>query len=439
MLQKRALGMIENYVNFCSDHARGTTCVVAMLQVSGPLEVELMKQSMALLQKKHPLLRASITRSNDGQDFLQVDKEPVGCPLVVVQRENSGHWKQVYERYLNETIDKGKRYLWRATLLLNKDGKTPEHELVMYFHHTIIDGLSIGALFKDLLHYYEMISSGKVPQIDSLPLLPSVDDLLSPKIKWEEHLKKGQVIFSNLSSIGDHLYPYEQDAPLHQRKSSVEYYETDEEQLTRLVNFCKENGTTLTSLLSAALLIAVHKVKGGKDSAGTRQHLATTPVDVRNQCNPKVGSENIGCFVSAVSTLHLIDMETSLLDLSHSFTTEIRKAVQEQVYATTEFRHKEYTEMLGSLDMGPFGQKYHLGAGVTNYGVLDIPVHSGPLHCKGFYSGAVRHWGDWLTLMHAASVGGKLYCCFCYEKPLLSKKSAEAILQEFVSLLNSAV
>ena len=82
--------------------------------------------------------------------------------------------------------------------------------------------------------------------------------------------------------------------------------------------------------------------------------------------------------------------------------------------------------------------KFHLGAGVTNYGVLDLPVKYGPLHLKGFFSGASRHWGDWLTLLHTTTVGGKLYSCFCYEEPLLSGNSAALIVKQFTSILKDA-
>jgi len=254
-----------------------------------------------------------------------------------------------------------------------------------------------------------------------------------------EHRERSEVAFSNLLSIGSHLYPYELNVPLHQRKTTAICHEADKEQMARMIGICKQNGTTLTSLLSASLLIAVHRTKNGKNDEVPRLQIATTPVNLRALCDPIVGEENIGCFVSAVTTAHSIGSETSLFDLARSFTTALRGAIQEQVYATSELDRQEYIEALGSFDKGLFSEKYHLGVGVTNYGLLDIPACSGPLQLKGFYSGAVRHWGDWLMLLHTASAGGKLSCCFCYAEPLLSKESADLIVKEFVSLLNSAV
>ena len=179
-------------------------------------------------------------------------------------------------------------------------------------------------------------------------------------------------------------------------------------------------------------------MKSGNNVDAPRPQIVVTPINLRSHCSPVVGEENIGCFVSIASTIHLIDKETSLWTLARSFGTELKNAVEEQVYGIKDFNRQEYIEMLGSLDKGLFDQKFHLGAGVTNFGVFDIPVYNGPLELKDFYAGTARHWGDWLMVLHAATVGGKLFYCFCYEEPLLSKESAEGIVGEFNSLLHAA-
>lgn len=182
-------------------------------------------------------------------------------------------------------------------------------------------------------------------------------------------------------------------------------------------------------------MIAVYRVKSNENGPLTRRQIATTPVDMRTRCNPMIGGENIGCFVSSVRTTHLTNKHTTFWGLARSFSRKVSRAIEEQAYRPRKFSRPKYIKMLGGLKGGPLEQKFPLGIGVTNYGLLDLPVSYDPFYVKKFYSGAARHWGDWLVLLHTATVGGKLFCCFCYEEPLLSKKTAKRIAQEFVSIL----
>ena len=54
MTCNRDLGMLETYVKFFYEESNGTTGVTAMVQLAGPLDADLLKQGLTLLQKTSP-------------------------------------------------------------------------------------------------------------------------------------------------------------------------------------------------------------------------------------------------------------------------------------------------------------------------------------------------------------------------------------------------
>ena len=76
MRQTRKLGFTETYAKFCHDHANGSTILVGMIQVTGPVTAEIIRQGLALLRRRHALLRAHIVESRKEEDFFRIDDGP---------------------------------------------------------------------------------------------------------------------------------------------------------------------------------------------------------------------------------------------------------------------------------------------------------------------------------------------------------------------------
>ena len=101
-----------------------------------------------------------MSQSEIGHDCFEIDEDVLEMPLHVQERSSSLQWKEVYERQLNETFINRQRYLWRLTALLDKS-REGDHELIASFHHTIIDGKSLGNFFHDLLVYLQALSGSR--------------------------------------------------------------------------------------------------------------------------------------------------------------------------------------------------------------------------------------------------------------------------------------
>jgi len=430
-MANRKLGMGDNFIKFAYENANGTTGVSAVVHLTGTITSASIRQSLVLLQSRHPLLRASFSPSGDS---LEIDEHIFPLPLDIIARNDPEQWKHVYRQHLNQAFALKEGYLWRATYLTGENINEQEHELIVSFHHCVIDGLSIGIFYRDLLNYARIILEGGRPEVKKLPLLPNTEAMLKKHVTWEQYKAGSESGFTELLKIIDQLYSYEKDAPLMERTTEFFVMESNENELLQMLNRVRKNDSTLTSLLSAALLIAVYRVKGGMNSNG-RIQVANTPVNMRNNCLPPIGLDNIGPYVSMISTFHYTDRDTSVWDLARSFKESSIKAIEEQSYGPRDINKLEYLQMLSGLNEGPFADKYVLGVGVTNYGVIDLPADYGLFQINKFYSGASRHGGDWLTLLHTATFDNKLTYCFCYEEPLLSSENAGKIIEEFFGIL----
>lgn len=81
---------METYVKYCHDNANGTTGVVAVAQLSGPLTADVMKQGLTSLQKRHPVLRAFLSDSDEKHDYLEIDDEPAIVPVDIELVQKAG-------------------------------------------------------------------------------------------------------------------------------------------------------------------------------------------------------------------------------------------------------------------------------------------------------------------------------------------------------------
>ena len=77
-----------------------------------------------------------------------------------------------------------------------------------------------------------------------------------------------------------------------------------------MIESCRKNSTTLTALLTAALLMAVYSVKNS--GIGDLKQVAMTPVDVRKRCDTDLDGR-IGCYVCAVTTVFTTGKNTFLM------------------------------------------------------------------------------------------------------------------------------
>ncbi len=178
MSQKRKMGLTESYSKICHDHGNCTTNLMGMIQLTGPLTVDRTQQALALMQRRHPVLRAFIANSDTKNDYLEIDDKPGTPPFHVIAHKTENQWMDVVEQNMCSPFTKEEHYLWRLTLLPGKDDGATPHELVVTFLHSISDGISVGSFFSELLDHLSQDQVPTLQEVKSLPFHPPVEDML---------------------------------------------------------------------------------------------------------------------------------------------------------------------------------------------------------------------------------------------------------------------
>ncbi|MBU0992733.1 MAG: hypothetical protein KJ737_09600 [Proteobacteria bacterium] len=235
-----------------------------------------------------------------------------------------------------------------------------------------------------------------------------------------------------------HLDRYENIVPLEQRKHRNCYREINENLAKTLIQKCHENNTTITGLLTATLSKATYLVinQNGKH---LKKQLVLTPVSVRPRCEPAIEDGRIGCFVDFIESTLCFENHTSLWEVSRSFRNQIHSGIEQGGHMPVKFSKPFTIKLFSNLEKGIFKNIFHYGIGVTNIGRVDLPKKLGPFHIRILNLSTGRQLGDWLTLLHVASIENQIFLCFCYTEPLISEKTINNIADNMMSLLSGIV
>jgi non-ribosomal peptide synthetase component F len=142
-----------------------------MIQLTGPLNVEALQQTLNKIVERHESLRATF-QTADGlpaqviAPTLNLSISPVDLSSVS-QAEQRRETDRLIRREAEVPFDLAKGPLIRATLV--RLGER-EHLLLVTMHHIVTDGWSMGVFFAELRILYGAISQGKSSPLPDLPI-----------------------------------------------------------------------------------------------------------------------------------------------------------------------------------------------------------------------------------------------------------------------------
>ncbi|WNJ20599.1 condensation domain-containing protein [Pontibacter sp. G13] len=139
--------------------------VVSVLHVSPIPSEETLAQALSILQARHELLRAGIR----GMAFQGlVPETPI--PLIVAPRPDDGSWEAWAQKALNAPFDQGGP-LMKCTLV--SDELSDRGEMILSFHHAIIDGNSARLLLHELLSILGKEALPAPERLETEPIFPT--------------------------------------------------------------------------------------------------------------------------------------------------------------------------------------------------------------------------------------------------------------------------
>ncbi|MFY9985767.1 MAG: condensation domain-containing protein [Chthoniobacterales bacterium] len=237
----RPLGSFEHFF-WLLDQNRPVHFALAA-EVQGTTEIQLWRDALKLVQRRHPLLSVRIETNGSGRPHFRQEVETT-IPLRVRQENNATRdWADEMELELSIPFDPQGAPLVRAVLLHEAD----QAAFILVAHHSIADGRSIAFVIRDLLQAL----SGRT--LDSLPLLPPHEEILG--LTGNGAIRPDRLIADTHSPVAPaaRLATYISKEDLRPRIKSLRLTPG----LTRkLRERARQEGTTVHGAISAAVALA---------------------------------------------------------------------------------------------------------------------------------------------------------------------------------------
>jgi hypothetical protein len=420
MTQTRTLGYWETIQQTFHEQYRCSGMILQIVRVEGGLTGGLLAQALALLQRRHPLLRARFGQAGGRPAFVAAaaDDAAVQVPLRIVPMAGDGAWQGLGEAEALRDFEG--ELLWRAILL---EGAA-YCDIIFVIHHAIADGLSIVRLVHDLMTLCRTIAEGGVTDdYVPLPLLPAVDALLnrSPAMDIPAELREAAE-----QEAVPYRFPYEGFAPPDERRLGTCFRLIEKEDVALLQSRCRSHGVTPTGALTAALLEAA-----AGTAAAPRRLSLETGISLRRYCDPEIGPEHVGCNIMMLQTGHGLKPGGGFWDFAAACQRELRRATalkQRQGFLPRAF-HPAFVQatIRAHLSQAAADRCFSGGICLSTPGVLAIAESYGNFRVRDIYSITCETAGLWLLFLGTCVLHGRLYCCFSFAEPLVSRQTVEGI------------
>ena len=420
-LQQEALWLHEQ---FDADHV--ALNLPASYRLVGPMDVSAMDRAFAEVVRRQPSLRTRICQQ--GETIFQVVADAVEgtvLPLVDLSALSAQEREAELASQLGASaatpFDLAKEPLFRARLYRLADD---EHVLMFVVHHIIWDGWSFGLLFDEVAELYEAFSTGRASQLKSL------DVTYTDFAAWQSEWSKTESARAEVAHWAEALSPQPEPIELpndHSRPPVMSgqgehlRFEISEHTTQKVRELGQRQSATVFMTLFAAYTALLYRITGQDDLViGTplrgRKSAELEPIMglFRNTLPLRVRVASGWTFSDLVG-----DIRSRMLDAFSRPDVPFQNLVR-SLGAIRDFsRHPIYQVFFSFQDVrarkAQWGQLRHKRGG---------------LHAKG----VTEDLGLWLVETSDGLTGG-----VSYSADILSRESAQRIVEQFVQLLDSAL
>lgn|GEM_PF-155924 len=320
-VQKLSPQQIRMWILSNNADTAGAYNITGFFRFKKEVDIHALAKSVALLIKKHEILRTCFYEKN-GEPF-QVVNDTVEVNISEIQTDDiSSAVTFALEQEKNFSFDLSQSPLFRITVIKDNSGNTV---LVINCHHIITDGWSLKIMMNELSLFYDKFCTGEEISIEE-PLLQYSD-----YCAWldDESLKDG---FKEAENYWKEIIASDNDATSlprdfnnteEQNHAGVEYFECSEKLYSNAIKFCNANGITLFTLLLASLEGVLHKYTG--------RDIITlgTPVHGRGHTDL---SEMPGLFVNTIILKNKINTNAAFTDILQQLKDDLYKSYKYQQY-----------------------------------------------------------------------------------------------------------
>jgi NRPS condensation-like uncharacterized protein len=440
MIENRLLDTHEQAVEILN-RAANSYHVVTISRISGLLSVEILRQALDLIQKRHPRLNSRIVGELNN---LRFETGAIQIPLKVVNKLDSCQWQKVVLEELNEKIASDK-VLMRA-VLVRIESENNINYLITTLHHTIIDGLSSVRLHSEILTYCQKIASGEViSDVASLSPLTTIQEMLPKSMQGLSGFIKSifyllriklQLIRHKPAYLG-----YEKYVPVESRMSNMLHRQLDAEITSKIVSACKREKTTVHGTLCAALLLTIAKlISYNKEPNLCLSCLSY--VNLRQRLQTEISDENLGMLVACINSFHTVrdSMRDSIKDTMGDNTLfwDLARNVKQKLEAGLE-NDDIFSNLLSSKMLANFvlhnPKQIPCSLAVTNIGRVNIPEVYGEFKLEEISVVVAVALFAGVVVVGVSTFAGKMFLNFMFSEPSISRKTIEEIADDAIAYL----
>ena len=406
---------------------------VAVLRLSGRPQPAALTAALAAVQRRHPLLRARLERRGARWWFV-VDESPA-IPLRRVERAGDDDWRAAAEEELNSAMS-GAAPLVRCALVASSTDDTAS-EIVLGFHHAIVDATAGATICRQLLELCGGESADPAEGIDSArsgELPPRPEDRFPARFRGlARHPRIAAFLGRRMAEEAGYLWRSRGircPVPAGPWSCRVLPASLDERATAALVRSCRQRRVPLNCAVNAALLLALQRGRYDGRAVPLRYFVFA---DLRPYLQPPVGPEMVASCVTTMRFTHRLAAGERFWQLAGRIDRQLQRSFrrgEKYLFCMTSTALLRMVIRLG---------RPRFGAGAVAYnGPLSIPTAFGELGLRGIH-GFVSNMPVGAELTgQAVLFRGRLSWDFVYLDVDMDETAARALAADALSHLEEA-
>lgn len=295
--------------NTCVSNVCGT------LSILEKINVQALEQAINLFIKNNDSVRIELFGS--GSDIQQFIRDYSFVTIEKVSITNEYSLENLESDVINKHFSLLNSNLFRFVIFSNPDGTGG---FIANLHHIISDAWTMGLLIDQIMEYYSHIINNE--EISSDPNSSYIDYIFdeqkyidSPKFKRSQDFWESQ--FENLE------FSYLKDVQSHSYNAIRKSVVLSKDETNLLLDFCKENKTSLFSLFMATLNIYLSKINN------TNSSVVGTPVLNRSNFKEK---NTTGMYIATVPFRVDFDINSTCIELINKISKHEMSVFRNQKY-----------------------------------------------------------------------------------------------------------
>ncbi|MFM2064677.1 MAG: hypothetical protein RLZZ507_4348 [Cyanobacteriota bacterium] len=429
MPDNRELSSLEAAMEILNSRAK-TWNLVTISRINGNLQEAVLRQSLDIIQYRHPQLNSHIIYLRKRFYFQTAGTERI--PLQIVNNLEEEEWQDVVNQEMNQAIDSSKS-LMRVVLITIQDQPKINY-LISILHHAISDGLSSIQLHSEILTYYQKLTSGDtIQEVTTLEQLPPIEKLLPKHIQgWKGNLSS----FLLLLKLGFHkLYNqpqtlgFEKYAPINKRSCEIIHKQILSDVTENFVARCRLENTTVNSALCALLMLTVAR-KIIKDNQKYVRVNCLSYLDLRRRLQPAINEENLAVLATSMMGFHTIKTNTSLWELARKVKPNLDFGIKHGDLFNMVLIAKHLINFCFI-----FPKQVAATVSVSNIGKVNIPTTYGDLELEEISFAGSHSLYAGMFVIHTATFQGKMLLNFVFSQPSISRETMEELVNQVISYI----